>query len=50
MADLLRERLPGVALHVLRTDPVLGALALARALVEGPPTPAATVPSLEKAP
>lgn len=50
VADLVRERLTGVAVHLLRTDPVLGALALAQALVEGPPVPAATVPPLEESP
>ncbi len=48
VADLLGERLPGVALHVLRTDPVDGALALARALADAPHTPTDTVPSLEE--
>jgi glucosamine kinase len=37
LQDLLRARLPGVDLHVLHTDPVLGALRLAHDLLEGTP-------------
>ncbi|MBC3191546.1 ATPase [Pseudonocardia sp. C8] len=48
--DLVRDRLPGVPLHVLRADPVLGALHLARALTDAPHTPAGAVPSLEETP
>lgn len=44
LQDLLRARLPGVPLTVLRTDPVLGALRLAQDLAQDPahahdPTP-----------
>lgn len=34
LQDLLRERLSGVSLQILRTEPVLGALHLARSLLE----------------
>lgn len=47
---LLLDRLPGVDLQVLRTDPVLGALHLARALMSAPDTPAGAVPVLEETP
>ena len=39
LQDLLRARLPGVTLHVLRADPVLGALRLARAMTLREETP-----------